>query len=210
MERTDQVHSMPEPDSTVRFDRHSLPRVPWKNGGGLTSEIACWPPGADANSFAWRASIATIAADGPFSSYPGVDRVIVLLEGGGVRLNARDETVRHTLATPHVPFSFAGEAQIDALCLDGESVDFNLMTRRGILQADVQVHREACVVGDACAGMLYAAAGSWRIDPPAGTSEESLGSGQGVWWSGTQRQWRLAPISTASVLIAVSWTSPGN
>src|SRR5258707_14720415 len=60
-------------------------RMPWKNGGGHTHEIAAHPEGAGMAAFAWRVSIAEIAQDGPFSSFPGVDRTLVLLAGNGGR-----------------------------------------------------------------------------------------------------------------------------
>ncbi len=62
-----------------RFDRATLPATPWKNGGGVTREIVCQPPGAGLAAFDWRVSIATIASDGPFSLFAGIDRVITLL-----------------------------------------------------------------------------------------------------------------------------------
>ncbi|MQK21523.1 HutD family protein, partial [Escherichia coli] len=45
------------------FNFSSLPRTPWKNGGGETREIVSVPsPDADA-PFLWRASIATLEHD---------------------------------------------------------------------------------------------------------------------------------------------------
>nr|MBA2815075.1 putative ATP-dependent helicase DinG [Candidatus Pantoea persica] len=68
----------------TRFRYANLPVSRWRNGGGETREIVSYPPGeAD---FAWRASIATLARDGAFSRFPGVDRVITLLRGGEWRL----------------------------------------------------------------------------------------------------------------------------
>ena len=61
-------------------------RMPWKNGGGLTHEIAVHPSGAGMAAFEWRVSVAEVAQDGPFSRFPGVDRTLVLLAGNGVRL----------------------------------------------------------------------------------------------------------------------------
>ena len=61
-------------------------RMPWKNGGGHTTEIAAEPPGAGTASFVWRVSVADIAQDGPFSAFPGIDRTLVLLSGRGMRL----------------------------------------------------------------------------------------------------------------------------
>ena len=60
-----------------------LVRVPWKNGGGTTAEVAVHPPGAGLDDFDWRISMADVAVDGPFSRFPGVDRTLVLAEGRG-------------------------------------------------------------------------------------------------------------------------------
>ncbi len=62
--------------------------MPWKNGAGRTTEIAVYPPGASLDAFLWRVSIADVERDGPFSRFPGIDRTIVLLEGGGMRLRS--------------------------------------------------------------------------------------------------------------------------
>ena len=37
-------------------------RRPWRNGGGMTAEVAAWPPGTDAGSdFAWRVSFSDVS-----------------------------------------------------------------------------------------------------------------------------------------------------
>jgi len=51
-------------------------RMPWKNGGGETVEIAISPQGAGLADFDWRVSMATVASDGPFSVFPGIDRTL--------------------------------------------------------------------------------------------------------------------------------------
>ena len=43
------------------FDLATVPATPWKNGGGSTRELACWPLGAGMDAFGWRVSVATIA-----------------------------------------------------------------------------------------------------------------------------------------------------
>ena len=48
------------------FERAQLRASPWKNGGGVTREIACHPPNANMQNFDWRISIAHIASDGDF------------------------------------------------------------------------------------------------------------------------------------------------
>ena len=114
-----------------RFSRASLPATPWKNGGGTTQEIACWPAGAGLEDFGWRVSIARIAQAGPFSRFAGIDRSIMLLEGDGVRLRSADGAIDHRLDAPHRPFAFSGDIALDCTLLGGASSDFNVMTRRG-------------------------------------------------------------------------------
>ena len=60
-------------------------RMPWKNGGGMTTELAVYPSDAG-DAFDWRISIADIETSGPFSTFAGYDRVIGLLEGIGMEL----------------------------------------------------------------------------------------------------------------------------
>jgi environmental stress-induced protein Ves len=99
--------------------------MPWKNGLGVTREVAL---GGDAVAFDWRVSIATVAASGPFSAFPGIDRTIAVLKGEGMLLDV--DGARHELLTSGEPFSFAGEAKVHADCIGGETTDLNIMTRR--------------------------------------------------------------------------------
>ena len=73
----------------IRAEEHRV--VPWKNGGGITREVLVEPDPADPAQFLWRISIATVAAPGPFSLFPGVDRSIAVLEGAGLRLDVDGE-----------------------------------------------------------------------------------------------------------------------
>ncbi|MEZ4240706.1 MAG: HutD family protein [Myxococcota bacterium] len=106
---------------------------PWRNGGGITHELLREPADGD---FALRVSVAEVAADGPFSRFPGVDRVILLLEGNGFRLTgAREVTIREVAA----PFAFAGEDPWDCALLDGPVRDLNVMVDRARWAAQVTV-----------------------------------------------------------------------
>ncbi|MFT3717514.1 HutD family protein [Pseudorhodoferax sp.] len=191
--------------SVHRFDVAALPATPWKNGGGSTREIACWPPGAGFDAFDWRVSIARIAASGPFSVFAGVDRVITLLDGDGVRLHG--EGVDHRLATPLVPFAFSGDTAIDCTLLGGASSDFNVMTRRGRLRAELQVLRGAGVLPAAPHGLLLAWRGGWRANG------RPLAQGQGLWWAGIDPEaapaWRLDTADAGAALLAVQWHAAG-
>jgi environmental stress-induced protein Ves len=124
--------------------------MPWKNGGGTTLEVALHPPGAGWDSFAWRVSIAQIDRSGPFSTLPGVDRKLVVLDGGMVLTGVRADAVE---VRPYDCVSFAGEAQVASRLLDGPTRDFNVMTRRDAARADVRVVRGERV--DALAASTY-------------------------------------------------------
>ncbi|WP_145566042.1 HutD family protein, partial [Yersinia massiliensis] len=132
------------------FDFASLPVSRWRNGGGETREIACWPVGGD--DFAWRASIATIEQDGPFSVFANIDRSITLLSGDGVILSSPDWE-DHTLSQPLQPFAFPGDIPIHAQLLGGSSQDFNIMTRRGCWQSSVTVINSARELPSSHAGL---------------------------------------------------------
>lgn len=157
------------------FDRQQLPATPWKNGGGVTREIVCQPPGAGMDSFDWRVSIAHIASDGPFSRFEQVDRVITLLEGAGVRLHSRDGTVDHWLDRPWEPFSFSGEAPVQGDLIAGDCHDFNVMTRRGRCRAQVVVHREAGSLPVTGAGLVMVLAGRWQLRSTSSALSDATG-----------------------------------
>ncbi|MBI0327875.1 HutD/Ves family protein [Burkholderia plantarii] len=122
--------------SLIRADQ--LVAAPWKNGGGVTREIAAEPPGASLDTFAWRVSVADVARPGPFSRFPGVDRTLVLLSGAGMTL-VDEDGARQVLAAPLDRLAFAGETPLAAELADGPTRDFNLMTRRAAMSGRVSV-----------------------------------------------------------------------
>lgn len=133
--------------------------MPWKNGGGLTWEIAAFPADAGFDHFAWRVSVAEVQRDGPFSSFPGVDRTLVLLRGEGMRLSGEGNPVE--LRVPYEPIRFSGEAPLDCELLGGATRDFNVMVRRAYGAAEVRVVREEGeVLAPASAYLCYSAAGA--------------------------------------------------
>ncbi|GAB3457005.1 HutD family protein [Massilia terrae] len=108
-----------------------LAPVSWKNGGGSTTEIAIAPLDAGFDEFEWRVSLATIAADGAFSQFPGVDRTLVLVDGHGATLDIDDDE-QVTVSADEPVQRFAGESRVQAKLHRGATTDFNVMTRRDI------------------------------------------------------------------------------
>ncbi len=109
-----------------------VPAALWKNGGGVTRELAAWPEA----EWVWRMSVADVSQDGPFSVFEGIDRWFTVLDGAGVRLDLNGKS--HTLTPLDAPFSFDGATPVDCCLLAGKTVDFNLMLRRGSASAHMQ------------------------------------------------------------------------
>lgn len=57
--------------------------MPWKNGGGTTSEIAI---AQDGDAILWRLSTALVERDGPYSRFPDLMRISTAVEGNGTTL----------------------------------------------------------------------------------------------------------------------------
>ncbi|OWY30679.1 HutD family protein [Herbaspirillum robiniae] len=110
--------------------------VPWKNEGGQTRELCVEPPDADFASFVWRASVADVGRDGVFSTFDGIARTIVLLEGGGFTMHSGEEQI-HDLRECFAPYSFPGEAQVSVQLHGAPTLDFNLMIRRELAEGEL-------------------------------------------------------------------------
>ncbi|MET9495296.1 HutD family protein [Streptomyces sp. NPDC006552] len=105
--------------------------VAWKNGGGVTREIAAAPPDADMAGFVWRVSIADVAADGPFSAFPGVDRTLTMVEGDGMELTVGATAT--LVDSRYVPRDLPGDVPTGCRLLGGPVVNLNVMWRRAAL-----------------------------------------------------------------------------
>lgn len=105
-------------------------RMPWKNGLGETIEIAVYPPDAGMGDFDWRISMATVASDGPFSLFPGIERTLSVLTGNGLTLDRADGT-KQDLRVDSTPYAFPADEQVGATLAEGAITDLNVMTRLG-------------------------------------------------------------------------------
>ena len=124
------AHDYPEKCMSIRLiDRATARQMPWKNGAGLTIELAIAPATAGLDNFEWRISSAQVTGSGEFSCFAGVDRSLALLAGTGLRLQRGQ--VEPLLVTTQAPVvAFPGEQAIRAELLDGPITDLNIMTRR--------------------------------------------------------------------------------
>ncbi|WP_460812372.1 HutD/Ves family protein [Luteimonas pelagia] len=177
---------MPERPVARVLPSNEYRRVRWRNGLGWTREIHVQDPeasdGAGGDGWQWRASIAEIEQDGPFSRFDGVDRILVLVGGNGVRLRFDDGEVRELLP-PHDAHRFAGERAVSGELVDGPTHDFNLMWRRDAFEADLW-HRPlvgpmVVFVDPGTSWLVHLLAGDARIDggpglPPMAGGDTAL------------------------------------
>ena len=117
---------------------------PWKNGRGITHELAIWPPGATLEhcDFDWRISRSAVDESGPFSKFAGFDRVLVVTRGKGLTLTHGDEAPRARLRT-HEPYRFSGAWPTRCELLAGAVEDLNVIFRASRCSARVEVSRLA-------------------------------------------------------------------
>src|SRR5262249_21933724 len=87
----------------TRLDPAHYRRTPWKNGGGVTIDIA-------EQDDIWRFGRTPITAPGPFSDYTGFDRLQVLVAGRGLVLETPQGEI--DVRVPFRPVRFAGETTI--------------------------------------------------------------------------------------------------
>jgi environmental stress-induced protein Ves len=116
------------------LDPDRYQRTPWKNGGGVTTDIAL---DNETGGDIWRFSRTPITGAGPFSDYSGFDRLQVLVAGSGLVLQT--PTGEIDVRRPFQPVRFAGETPIVSRLEAGPVEVINLMGERRRVQLDLAV-----------------------------------------------------------------------
>ena len=101
---------------------------PWRNGGGVTRELARHPLTSQDNAWDWRVSIAEVSKAGPFSVFAGMDRVLTVIDGELLLLSV--DGAEHPLEK-YRPFRFSGDADSAGALPTGDIRDLNVITRNG-------------------------------------------------------------------------------
>lgn len=128
------------PAQIIRFA--DLRPEKWRNGGGTTVEIARGPDtaaaaGAEApGDWGWRLSIADVERAGDFSAFPGMERVLTVIDGELLVLTVDGR--EHGLER-YRPFRFDGGAPASAVLPTGSVRDLGLITRRGAFTGYVTI-----------------------------------------------------------------------
>ncbi|MHA6684798.1 HutD/Ves family protein [Mesorhizobium sp. A556] len=139
--------------------------MPWKNGGGTTTEIFVSPAGAGMDDFDWRISMARVEAGGPFSLFAGIDRTLSILEGEGIVLSIGGG-IPIELTARSEPLPFAADEETHAVLIGGPVTDLNMMTRRGRATHTVEritVTEPVEIAPDDGTTLLFCAQGQLRV-----------------------------------------------
>jgi environmental stress-induced protein Ves len=133
----------------------------WRNGMGVSWDIASWPP--DADDFGWRLAIARIDGDVPFSHYPEVDRVFTLIEGQGLDLEFEGRPTLH-VESLFVPHPYPCDVPTFCRLRIGPCRALNLFLRRGQWRADVDILSSNAEIAHPGPILMFALAGTSRVD----------------------------------------------
>ena len=174
--------------------------MPWKNGGGVTTEIAIFPRDAGTEAFDWRVSMAGVAADGGFSEFPGIDRTIAVLMGKGIEL-AVGGGGGVTLLPQSPPYFFPADQPAYARLIDGPILDLNVMVRRNRFRH--RVARLAAPPRDwalAADITLFLACGS-ALRVAVGAQVAALEAGDSVVLEGWDRNVTLDPAGPGDLYV---------
>jgi environmental stress-induced protein Ves len=107
---------------------------PWRNGGGMTRDVASHPEIASAQDGAWdwRVSISEVSKAGDYSSFPGVERVLTVIDGELLVLSVDG---KEQPLEKYRPFRFSGEAPSSGTLPTGDVRNLDVMARTGAFKA---------------------------------------------------------------------------
>lgn len=119
-----------------RLTKKDFVGMPWKNGGGVTTELFKISSTFD-SSFLFRLSIANVDSSGSFSHFTNTERILLLLEGAGFHLKSSEYDF--SLTDSQTPFYFSGESSIYCTLLNGPCRDFNVMTEKNFAKSHLSI-----------------------------------------------------------------------
>lgn len=173
--------------------------LPWKNGGGVTCDVARAPLAAGMGDFDWRVSIAKVNEAGPFSNFPGVDRLLAVLDGELVLSGASIPDTN--LRCGDQPIGFSGDSSVVGEPHGGAVTDCNLMLHRGRFSGRMQWVTGSFNLAAASSGEIRLFVAAARSVLSVGSAVIQLKRHDGVVLPGHSS--RRSRASTAGLLIQI-------
>ncbi|KIC10397.1 hypothetical protein RA19_11840 [Leisingera sp. ANG-M1] len=153
----------------MRFSTRSAQPVPWKNGGGVTRELAVHE---EESRMIWRLSLADIARSGPFSAFPGLSRIHCIVEGAGHVLS---NAATCLAANPLQPLAFDGGLELDCRLRNGPCKAFNVIHDPARVTANAAILKEKVVLDAAGRHVLFVVSGGLEL-----AGEGCFSPGEGI------------------------------
>lgn len=129
-------------NAIARLDPRAYRRTPWKNGGGVTIDIADdYAPGVPPGSWSgmlWRFGRTQIVTPAPFSDLSGFDRILTVIGGRGLWLDIEGGAALD-VREPFRPVCFRGEDRIVSRLEEGPVAVLNLLADRTKYEIDVLI-----------------------------------------------------------------------
>ena len=111
--------------------------MPWKNGGGMTTEIARGDAETKNRDWGWRVSIAVVETNSPFSIFKGIERTMSIIEGNGMDLDSPDG--KNFSLDLFKVVKFDGETALKGRLRHGSVKNFNVMVDRNLFTACLEI-----------------------------------------------------------------------
>lgn len=186
------------------FALAQFPLTPWRNGRGETREIAKGTLGRGSvgtsgiHAWDWRLSVASLKDDGSFSTFAGVDRIAVLVEGA-VTLTSDVQVL--SWKVPGDLHGFLGDEAFRARVHDAPVRLLNLMTRRASTRALVVVHRENFTIAPSGAEKVFLVVLHGVFEVLASSSAKRLDADHGLLLNSPREEVKVALRGASGCLV---------
>jgi environmental stress-induced protein Ves len=181
-------------------------RSPWKNGKGVTYEIARGQLGHSADSggvYHWRLSVAEITEAADFSEFDGYERFLGVIEGAGIVMTLQGEAAPRSIPC-FGSIVFDGALAARARPMRGSTRDINLMVlrTRARFEAEITERPTKTLEPDPAAAMnLFACLrGTTQIRTP-GQPEQTLQQHDSLLLAGADSKSKLTLAAAAEGVI---------
>lgn len=185
------------------IDNRTARQLPWKNGKGVTLELAITPQDASLDNFDWRISSAQVASAGAFSRFPGINRSLGLISGAGLRLRLPEQASLE-LDSHNPVVTFSGELDVQAELIAGPVQDFNLMSRRSHWQQHLQYLelQGQHWLDSSTVVFIYCGGGEGLTCTSPDNAPISLSAGQGLLVQDSVTPWQLTSQGRSKLFLA--------
>jgi environmental stress-induced protein Ves len=178
------------------FVLDALPREPWRNGAGWTRTVCAYVVD---EKVLWRVSVADITAAGRFSQFADMDRTAILVQGGPLHLS--NDSVQLDFDRIGSQIQFPGEWSLHCSAPEGITQLLNIMVKRGLAAARVQVLENAALaLTPGGQQLVLVLRGSFQLCSSSGSSH-TLQARTGLHLHAPEEDWQVEPMGADAVMV---------